>query len=376
MRDGLMIVRLFYPGRVLLPMPKTYRFSLDGKPVAVTLEEERWPLSILDHGSTMDWEVDGDLTQPVLSRTDYSVREQHFAVRHNQPGSRLGQVLDFTDLEYTIYRNLSFTLLSLRYEVNDVSDVQPGEFDFWKELLIRFLSHYKLITHDVGVEYPDRILTNIPVPAVALARYSAAELAMDPAERLYRNRSVRFTYPRHDIGELLGRVLHSTWNVEASENILQERLSRDQPIAPGESALLEAYDELRTRKNPKFALLLAFFGIEETVSNFLNARKLDSGVSNNVRGRKSKDVRIGYRIGIELSQAFGGDSTATPIIERAHCVRKKRNRVVHKGEGVSEQEALDAITALDQLLKLLERETGTKGGTKGREPLTNRASLE
>lgn len=352
-----MIVRLFYPGRVLLPMPKTYRFPLDGKPVAVTLEKERWPLSILDHSSTMDRKTDGDVNQPVLSRVDYSVREQHLAVWENRPGSRLGQVLDFTNMEYTIYRNLPFTLLSLRYEVNDISDVQPGEVDYWKELLVRFLSHYKLITHDVGVEYPERILSNIPVPAVAIVPYSAAELAMEPVERLSTTRSVRFTYPNHDIGELFGRAMDPTWDLKASQRILQERLTQDRPIATGESTLLEAYDELRTRQNPKFALLLAFFGIEESVSSFLKSWKLNSGVSNTVLGRYSKDVGIGYRIEVELPIALGGEATATPIIERANRIRKKRNGVVHKGEGVTEQEALDAITALHELLALLEQGT-------------------
>src|SRR5690606_13788576 len=153
-------------------------------------------------------------------------------------------------------------------EVDDVSHVQPGEYAFWKVLLVRFLSHYKLITHDVGVEYPEQILANVPVPAVAVDPYSEVALAMATAERLCTTRTVKLAYPNHDIGELFGRVLEPTWDLEASQNFLQERLSRDQPIAEGESTLLEAYDELRTRKNPKFALLLAFFGIEESVSSF------------------------------------------------------------------------------------------------------------
>ena len=92
------------------------------------------------------------------------------------------------------------------------------------------------------------------------------------------------------------------------------------------------------------------------LDNYLHDLKLKLGASKSKLDDFEEEVPFSYMLNIECPVLIGNlTDDERQTIGEMDRIRKKRNAIIHKGEEVSEQEALEAIRAGEGIRSLLAR---------------------
>jgi hypothetical protein len=121
--------------------------------------------------------------------------------------------------------------------------------------------------------------------------------------------------------------------------------------------LIQAFEALKISQDYRHALLLAFFSIEQVVTETLEDIKKKAGIpEKTVKNFRAGEFGISYRINIELPLVFPPESLVRKLIPDLDKANGYRNGVVHKQRDPTYEEATFVIKTGDRLIKALSGE--------------------
>ena len=78
--------------------------------------------------------------------------------------------------------------------------------------------------------------------------------------------------------------------------------------------LIKAVEELKIGQDYRYSLLLAFFSIEEVITDFLEDIKGSAGISDRTIKRYRGDIGMSYKINVELPLALSPEHPVRQLI--------------------------------------------------------------
>jgi hypothetical protein len=121
--------------------------------------------------------------------------------------------------------------------------------------------------------------------------------------------------------------------------------------------LIQALEALKISEDYRHALLLAFFSIEQVITETLEDIKKKAGIpEKTIKNFRAGEFGISYRINIELPLVFPPDSPVRKLIPDLDKANGYRNAVVHKRRDPAYQKAAFVIKTGDRLIKALSGE--------------------
>ncbi|MED4069612.1 hypothetical protein [Priestia megaterium] len=357
MSKGRVVVELFYPGYIGLEEGTAYLVNIESRISVIKIQNHLRPLEILDFdNSIVETHTEKELAVQ-LKNSDLSISpNNNIALRYDN--EKVFKVIDYSNTYYKFFTPRSYTQLIMSFEVDDVGC--SDEFEYYTNVLERFISLYRSLTRDIKIRMPNELLDKDLVIRVDAISYTTEELKLPPEERLTKPAEfdLKIHKVKFDRQELnLPEVNH---NISKCTEGMITLLNSEYKISDAEEALLKAFEEAKLNNNYKYTLLESFIAVESIVMKFVNEIKIQKGVSKSKLKEYKTEVGIGYVLNIELPLLLDLSDEERKIIGNVNNIRKKRNSVVHEGEDVSKKEAETALNSAIKLMDMIEEKQNNK----------------
>ncbi len=347
MGKGALFLHLFYPGYIGPLDSSAFTGEMEGRLVSVQIIKHLRPVEILDFGNEIRTTIEGERTDAELKNIDFTFSEQSVAVRS---GANVLFIIDNLGTYYRRFRHRRFTEIGIAYEIDSAPDYTNEDFIYHEQPLHSFINRYRCITNDVAICLPKNLRRDVPLVQVACVEYDADDLKLDRQERLLRERSLQFGIKQMSIKEFSQEVATVSHDPEEASY----KMGSLPQFSPFQITLINAFEELTVSENSRYAFLSAFIIAEIMLAGYLHQLKLKRGASKSKLDDFEEEVPFSYMLNIELPVLIGNPiDDDRQVIARMDKVRKKRNDIIHRAASVSEQEALEAINAVEGLRAFL-----------------------
>ncbi len=148
--QGSYHVHLFYPGYICLQPAVCYTFKVDGKDAAVAVTQHLDALKMIDFENQITKE---GLASPV---SPFSERTLRMAYDIGPPTLHREMVVDHLRKEHRVFFSAFYTELIIVHEVANPVILSKPEQNFYMRILERFVSMYRLASHDVRIPMPQQ----------------------------------------------------------------------------------------------------------------------------------------------------------------------------------------------------------------------------
>ncbi|MGB9456532.1 MAG: hypothetical protein WCB12_10835 [Bryobacteraceae bacterium] len=189
--EGFLDVNLLYPRDLLLPIGSVFEFESEGGHFRLEVQGFREVVLVLDADNSLTYRTVGDDSLLALKRPIASPEKWIAPVVE---GGRVLAAFELLDPSYRIFWPRRFTEISIRFEVPQLGAADDEAIERYKGALDRFLTVYKVVTHDAWVPSVSTLRTNIPLIRVARVGYCADDLRLGQAARLRLNMNVPYSF--------------------------------------------------------------------------------------------------------------------------------------------------------------------------------------
>jgi hypothetical protein len=353
MPRGSRTVIIFYPGRIRMPERTAYLVRLGDKIGSLLLYRHLKPVEALDFSNSLQrTERDGrmrwELQRPITMATE-----------HNMAMESEGQLIYvFEDgvQYYRLFRPRDFTEIFIVHDVEDTANLTDEEKSRHERIAERFLMAYRAFTGDISVRMPNDLATDYPVIRAGLHEYTEEELRAPEHERITSLRDLGIRVEAVPLGINPHVLTPPAVDVERAGPLIQRLLASGDSVPEPQAMLVKAVEELKIGQDHRYSLLLAFFSIEQVVTEFLEDIKGRAGISDKTIKSYRGDIGMSYKINVELPLVLRPDDPVRQLIPALGQANGLRNQVVHKGRDVTFAEAGFVINVGDQLIKGLSGE--------------------
>jgi hypothetical protein len=344
---------IFYPGTLALPLHKWYSFQLKNSLIAFKITAHVEPFHAIDFSKTVSETeaISFDASREAQSTVNFTVKQGECQVS----GSRK---FVFDQEVPSIGFSRFYSELHICHEEemgNNIADPAISPYDILKKVI----ECYRIASSDHLIPLPDECRADTPLIRRAVRELSPQQDSLTPLERL--------------------TLIPETLNLEYSElKIFNPSESSPNTICVPTTALdsqmcalLSDAVTLASREycdwlsramrafsteNYKYAFLEIFMLLEVVTSRFLREKKIAAGVSKKRLNDYSKDLRISYMINVEVPIFIPPMTDAKrEILARVDAIRNKRNKVIHDGYTVTENDARSAIETVQDFVCLLDK---------------------
>jgi hypothetical protein len=347
MSKGALFIRLYYPGYIGLLESSAFTGEIGGRLASIQVIRHLRPVEILDFGNEIKARIVGDKTDAELKNKDFSFTENSIAAIVS---GEVIFIIDNLGRDYRRFRHRTFTELGIAYEIDSAPNYTDEDFNRHEWFLEWFINRYRCITRDVKISLPKNLRRDVPMVQVASIEYDEEDLKVDREERLLKERTLRFGVKQMSVREYEDDIPKVRHNLEEASTAMASPVQ----FSPYITGLVNALEEVGINKNPTYAFLSAFIVAEIMLDSYLHQLKIKRGASKSKLDDFEEEVPFSYLLNVELPVLIGNPTdNERQIIGRMDKVRKKRNDIIHKAATVSEQEAVEAINAVDGLRALL-----------------------
>lgn len=365
MPRGIRYSNLFYPDFVRLPEHTSYIVNISGRLGCVFLHRHLEPVEALDFDNRIFHEERDGRRHWDLQRPIEMPREHRTALESE---GRLIYVFEDV-LYYRHFRRRDFTELVIAHEVEDVDSITTEEKEHHGRVLDQFILAYRAFTSDVAVRMPNDLFGEYPLIRFGVHQYTDEELRRPEHERVSELRDVGIRFESVPLGAHPYALAPPSIDPEKVCPIISDFLATGDAIPAPQTILIQAVEALKISRDYRHALLLAFFSIEQVVTETLEDIKKEAGIpEKTVKKFRAGEFGISYRINIELPLVFPPESLVRKLIPELDKANGYRNGVVHKQHDPTFEEAAFVIKTGDQLIKALSRES--IGAERAAEPVS------
>jgi len=351
MPRGIRYSNLFYPDFIRLPDHSAYIVNIGGRLGCVFLYRHLEPVEALDFDNRIvheeregrrDWDLERPITMP---------GEHRMAL---ESGGRLIYVFEDGVQYYRHFRRRDFTELFIAHEVEDVGAITDEEKERHRKILDQFILAYRAFTSDVAVRTPNDLVGEYPLIRFGLHQYTEDELREPEHKRVSKLRDVGVRIEGLPLGAHPNALAAPHIDPERVCPIISAFLATGDAVPAPQAILIQALEALKISQDYRHALLLAFFSIEQVVTETLEDIKKGAGIpERTIKSFRAGEFGISYRINIELPLVFPPDSPVRKLISDLDKANGYRNGVVHKQRDPTYDQAAFVIKTGDRLIKAL-----------------------
>jgi hypothetical protein len=276
------------------------------------------------------------------------------ADQHNMAMVSEGQLLYvFEDgvQYYRVFRSREYTELFIVHDVVDAANISQEEHERYEKILDRFLTAYRAFAGDVSVRLPNDLIEDYPVVRAGIHEYTEEELRIPEPERITTLRDLGIRVEAVPLGANPHTLRPPTVDPERVCPLIQHFLANEASMSEPQVMLTKALEELKIGQDYRYALLLAFFSIEQVLTEFLDDIKGRAGVPEGTIESFRGEIGMSYKINVELPLVLRPDAPARQLLTVLDRANGLRNRVVHKGHAATFEQAGFMINVGDQLIK-------------------------
>jgi hypothetical protein len=361
---GALYFEFFYPGFFGVEVPSGFVFTIAGRPVAVAIQRRLTPAELTDFSNFLKPDPDNSalvvLEHAIDSPSPTSMSFKLAMVKSIDPSDippiqdiPHAVTIDKYESDHTTYRTRYFTDVVVAYEVQDPQKLSQSDLEFRTPVLNEFLWAYRAATKDLRV----RLIEDLQEPLLfrrTAIRYTKAELALPPEQRLAANRELQLkefqlTFPYSQEPYVRMPLADAT-------RALNEHLATGKRISQAHEFLARATEAALYTKNFKFAVIEALIAAETSTTSVVTKLKLARGASKGKLDDYEEEVTLAYKLNIELPVLLGDvTSDERDTVGQVDAVRKMRNDIVHKGFVPTEKEARRSTDSVEKYLIMLSR---------------------
>jgi hypothetical protein len=350
MARGARIVNLFYPGRVRMPEHTAYPVNIDGRLGCVLLFKHLNPVEAIDFANEIRRETEGGSNKWTLQRPITTPDQHCIAMEGN---GRLVYVFEDGIHYYRLFRPREFTELFIVYEVEDIGAITEEEKGRHTYILDQFIIAYRGFAGDVTVRTPNDLAGDYPFIRAAVREYSKDELNLSELDRIIHLRPMDARVEALPLGINPNMLTPPIIDPEHVGTVMSQFLASGERVPEPQTILVKATEQLKISQDYSYALLLAFFSIEQVVTELLQDIKRQAGISEATIKDYEAAIGMAYKINVELPLAFKPDHAIRALIPDLKGANTLRNGVVHKGRTATFQEAASVIQTADKLIKAI-----------------------
>ena len=354
MPRGIRYSNLFYPDFVRLPDHTAYVVSISGRLGCVFLYRHLEPVEALDFDNKiLQEEREGrkhwDLQRPI------NMPGEHRMAMESE--GRLIYVFEDGVQYYRHFRRRDFTELFIAHEVEDVDAITNEEKERHGKILDQFILAYRAFTGDVAVRMPNDLVGEYPLIRFGVHQYTGEELRRPEHERVSELRNVGVRIEGVPLGAHPHALAPPPIDPDRVCPVISAFLASGAAVPVPQAILIQALEALKISQDYRHALLLAFFAIEQVVTETLEDIKKNAGIpEKTIKNFRAGEFGVSYRINIELPLVFPPDSPVRKLIPDLDKANGYRNGVVHKQRDPTYKEAAFVIKTGDRLIKALSGE--------------------
>ena len=305
---------------------------------------------MLDFDNGIDEQTDAGAITRSLRRSIESLPKRNIAMVAE---GKLLYVMDRESSYYRIFRPVNFTEIFIVFEVGDTGNLTKLEESFHENVLTAFLKVYRLFSQDVAIRMLDDLEHHAPVIRAGVHEYSTEEMALSEERRISVLRDTPFGIASVPLGANPRTLNPPAFDPAVIGPRMSALLASGDPISPPQDILVKALEELKVAGDFRYAFLLAFFSIEQVITDLLRAVKIERGVPPRKLKDHEKNIGISYMINVELALVLRRDHPVRALIPQLNGVNTIRNGVVHKSREVNYREAAHAINIASKLMEML-----------------------
>lgn len=181
---------------------------------------------------------------------------------------------------------------------------------------------------------------------------SIPEHTVGMEERIQERHVNRLSLEAAPIGVNPGTLDRPPFDPKTVGPLISTVLRKGEEIPPQQEMLVKAIERLKSGRDYDHSLLLAFFSIEQIITELLDETKQRRGVSK-ARINDSRHVGISYLINVELFLVLPQNHPIWALVPRLNEVNTVRNGIVHKSRHATYDEAFRAIQVGQELTRNL-----------------------
>ena len=336
-----------------MPERTAYLIRLDDKMGSLLLYRHLKPVEALDFSNGLqrtenDGRIRWEIQRPITMADEHNI-----AVESE---GQLIYVFEDGVQYYRLFKPRNFTEIFIVYDVEDTTNLTDEEKSRHERIAERFLMAYRAFTGDISVRMPNDLAADYPVIRAGIHEYTEEELRSPEHERITKLPDLGMRVEAVPLGINPHVLKPPAVDVERAGPLIQGLLARGDSVPEPQIMLIKAVEELKIGQDYRYSLLLAFFSIEQVVTDFLEDIKGRAGISEKTIKNYRGDIGMSYKINVELPLALRPDDPVRQIIPALDRANGLRNQVVHKGRDVTFEEAGFVINVGDQLIKGLSGE--------------------
>jgi hypothetical protein len=252
---------------------------------------------------------------------------------------------------YRLFKPRDFTEILIVHDVEDTANLTDEEKSRHERIAERFLMAYRAFTGDISVRMPNDLAADYPLTRAGIHEYTEEELRTPEHERITSLRDLGIRVEAVPLGINPHVLTPPAFDVERAGRLIQRLLASGDSVPKAQAMLIKAVEELKIGQDYRYSLLLAFFSVEQVVTEFLEDVKGRAGISDKTIKNYRGDVGMLYKIDVELPLVLPPDDPVRQLIPALGQANGLRNQVVHKGRNVTFEEAGFVIKVGDQLIK-------------------------
>jgi hypothetical protein len=340
---------VFYPAELKLPEGYWFRMEMRDEPVAICVHQKLSVLRVLDLDNAIV-ATEGDEHISVGTKTPiHPISSRNIGIPRSPSGMQASR---FVVVDYGRYPHRSFVdethtelIVGTFFDAKKSSE---SALDIFGEILRCFLDTYRHATKDVTVSRPDVLLEKLVV--YEAQEHSRSKKTGDKYEQLVSLESARWgvkevtTSDRTESSPAPEAVLHQC--AIAVQDALQTGVREDHRL------LVNAFDELVVRRNATYAFLEAFITAELSLARAV--QDYEKALSPAREENRKRDPGLRQMLEKDLPRVLGKlEAEEQAVLDSLNALRSRRNDVVHRGQKVSEADALAALNAVNRLILLL-----------------------
>lgn len=347
MVEGIYCLQIFFPSRLHVKVPASFEFQQNGRIFIMNIVRHVSSLMIND----LDNKIVNETSPPFqLLKSNIEVSSKTLASR-SQDEQIVFHVLDYSQHNYKEIYSKNFTELSLLFESTKGADniaIAQNALDY-------FIASYRIVFNDVLTLPLEKYTYVGRIYKEAFSFYTNAELKLPFDQRFKVNRTVTLK---------VKQVLFPFWNtdgkkfeVNSQENtqLLQTFFNNKTQPDPISEYHLKALEEFHIYKNYKYSFIESWTAIEIAITRYLKEVKISKGISKNKISSYETEVGISYLLNIELSLVHPMSNTQyfKDLVGKVDHIRKKRNKLIHENQIITEEIAKQALDAAVEIFNFL-----------------------
>src|ERR1035437_3095034 len=172
----------------------------------------------------------------------------------------------------------------------------------------------RAFTGDVTVRMPNDLGGDYPVIRVGVHEYTEEDLQVPERERITNLREIGVRIEGLPLGANPHTLKRPAIDPNRAGPLISAFLASGDSIPEPQALLIKATEELKIAQDYRYALLLAFFSIEQVITDFLEDIKRSAGILDKMIKQYRGEIGISYKINVELPLVLRPDDRVRQLI--------------------------------------------------------------